>query len=381
MPSPTHPFTTTENRAMNEATQPATALAVPQPPRRDLSGITLSTASVFDANDSFELGWRMAGALSSGSNLPEAYCQFNLKGGKWEENPAAKGNCLIAIELANRLRTSPLLVIQNLYLVKGKPSFSGAFIIALINSARGPDGQLLFKRLQFEWCGDPTKMAAGWKVRAWTIENATGERLVGAWITFDMVKGEGWLSNGKWTNMPEQMGMYRAATFWGRSFAADILYGLNETSELEDIQGEFTRVPTGGERAADLNRRLEQADREERQATEADERHAAAAAAAYGTSKAFSEGGGDTVLKDKPIRRPRRTKAQMEAAEAAKSDHANTGTEGDGSPGDADSEDEQSAAAAHTDAPADGGQPDHEHHAPQQDPAQPASGGNLFSIE
>ena len=34
-------------------------------------------------------------------------------------------NCLIAIDIANRMRISPLLVAQNLYVIKQKPAWSG----------------------------------------------------------------------------------------------------------------------------------------------------------------------------------------------------------------------------------------------------------------
>lgn len=355
---------------MNEAAEKTTtALAVPQQ-RRDLSGVSLSTASVFDANDSFELGWRMASALASSSNLPEAYCQFIQKNGQWIDNPAAKGNCLIAIELANRLHLSPLMVIQNMHMVKGKPGFPGAFIIALINSARGPDNQLLFKRLQFDWKGDPTKFGPGWGVRARSIENATGDALVGVWITYEMVKGEGWLSNTKWTNMTEQMGMYRAASFWGRVFAPDIILGLHERGELEDIEGEFTHVQPTGARAARLNSRLDDIDHDDDKPTTGSD---------AGVTSA-SDGGGDPVLKDKPARKPRRTKAQIEADERAAKKEPGAALEAEpltavhGS--EPESEDDEEGQEG-----GDAGQPDHEHQAPAQDPAQPASGGNLFNVE
>ena len=45
-------------------------------------------------------------------------------------------NALIAVDLANRSGMSPLTVMQNLYVVKGKPAWSGQFAIALVNASR-----------------------------------------------------------------------------------------------------------------------------------------------------------------------------------------------------------------------------------------------------
>lgn len=35
-------------------------------------------------------------------------------------------DCAIAVDMANRMGLSPMMVMQNLYVVKGKPSWSGA---------------------------------------------------------------------------------------------------------------------------------------------------------------------------------------------------------------------------------------------------------------
>jgi hypothetical protein len=42
-------------------------------------------------------------------------------------------NTMISLEMANRIGASPLAVMQNLYIVHGKPSWSSTFIIASIN--------------------------------------------------------------------------------------------------------------------------------------------------------------------------------------------------------------------------------------------------------
>ena len=41
-------------------------------------------------------------------------------------------NCLIALDMANRMNIAPLLIMQNLYIIKGKPAWSGQFCISAV---------------------------------------------------------------------------------------------------------------------------------------------------------------------------------------------------------------------------------------------------------
>jgi hypothetical protein len=191
-------------------------------PRQDLvaAGEQQQQVAAFgQSTGEFELAQRQAVALSKSDLVPDIY-----KG-----KPA---NVMIALELAHRLGASPLMVMQNLYVVKGKPSFSGQFLIALVNASPR------FDRLKFEIQGTDPKDKA-YRVRAHAVHVQTGEVCVGAWITWAMIDGEGWAANAKWKNMPEQMFLYRAATFWSRVFAPEISIGLMTREELEDLHGQI----------------------------------------------------------------------------------------------------------------------------------------------
>ena len=63
-----------------------------------------------------------------------------------------------------------------------------------------------------------------------------------------MAKKEGWAtkSGSKWATMPELMIRYRAAAFWGRLYASDLLLGLQTQEEAIDVQQVTVRaeVPT-----------------------------------------------------------------------------------------------------------------------------------------
>ncbi len=172
-------------------------------------------AGFFDAQG-FELLQRVAKAFASSELVPKQY-QGNI------------ANCMIAMDMANRMGVNPLMAIQNLYVVHGMPSWSSKFLVATINAS----GR--FSTLRYEWKGQPKTDEYG--CRAWAIERETGERLDGIWVTWKMASAEGWVNrNGsKWQTMPDQMFLYRAAAFWHRAYAPELGMGLLTVEEAHDI--------------------------------------------------------------------------------------------------------------------------------------------------
>jgi hypothetical protein len=172
-------------------------------------------ADFFDLQG-FELLQRVAKAFASSTLVPAQY-QGNL------------ANCMIALNIARRLKADELMVMQNLYIVHGNPGWSSKFLIACVNTC----GR--FSALRYEWRG--TAGADDFGCRAWAIEKETNERLNGVWIDWKMVKAEGWnsKSGSKWKTMPDQMFVYRAAAFWQRAYAPEISMGLNTAEELADV--------------------------------------------------------------------------------------------------------------------------------------------------
>ncbi|WEH90033.1 hypothetical protein PX669_07425 [Acinetobacter soli] len=71
---------------------------------------------------------------------------------------------------------------------------------------------------------------------AWAIERETGERLESSKITIEMAVKEGWYTKegSKWQTMSEQMLRYRAASFFGRVYAPELLMGLRSAEEEQD---------------------------------------------------------------------------------------------------------------------------------------------------
>lgn len=166
----------------------------------------------FNSNSSWELAQRIGKAFAASSLVPQQY-QGNL------------ANCIVALEMANRMGASPLMVMQNLYIVHGNPGWSSKFLIASFNQC----GR--FSALRYEWNPDRTGC------RAWAVEKATGERIDGPLVTLAMAKDEGWStkSGSKWKTMPELMLMYRSAAFLIRTYAPEISMGLRSDDEIIDM--------------------------------------------------------------------------------------------------------------------------------------------------
>jgi len=138
-------------------------------------------------------------------------------------------NVMIALELANRVGASPLMVMQNLYIVHGKPAWSSQFLIATLNAS----GK--FSSLRYE-----EDEANGGRTRAVATEKKSGEVCYGAWVSMEMAKAEGWegKTGSKWKTMPELMRRYRAAAFFTRQFAPEISMGINSYEEAVEISSQ-----------------------------------------------------------------------------------------------------------------------------------------------
>lgn len=177
--------------------------------------------AVFSSAGAFEAAQRMAKALSSSTLVPKDF-----------RGPEGMPNCLIALELASRIGASAFMVMQSMYVVHGKPGWSSQFLIGTVNTS----GK--FTPLRFRFEGKPG--SDDWGCRAIAKDKATGEECVGALITIKMAKAEGWATKqgSKWLTMPEQMLMYRAASFWTRVYAPEVSLGIMTTEEASDVYGD-----------------------------------------------------------------------------------------------------------------------------------------------
>lgn len=175
--------------------------------------------NIWNNQDLYKIAINQAKVLASSDLVPE---------GTYKGKAA---NCLIALDMAYRMNMSPLNVMQNLFIVKGKPGWSGQYCIAAINAC----GR--FSPLEFIRLVDKDGNTTGYYAQATNV--VTGKICESSPVTWDMVKAEGWYdkSGSKWKTMPDQMFKYRCAAFFARTFCPEVLNGLQTVEELRDVRG------------------------------------------------------------------------------------------------------------------------------------------------
>lgn len=172
------------------------------------------------AERSFALVQREATAMANSSLVPKEF-QGNV------------ANCLIALNLARRIGADPLMVVQNLDVIHGRPSFRATFLIACLNQC----GR--FTPLRYRITGEGKDRTCV----AIANDMKTGEEYEGPPVSIQMAHDEGWAtkSGSKWKTMPDLMLRYRAAAFFARTTAPEVAMGLYTSDELEEIH----HAPTG----------------------------------------------------------------------------------------------------------------------------------------
>jgi hypothetical protein len=163
----------------------------------------------------FETTQRMAKLLASSQIVPQSY----------------RGNvadCVVAIDMANRMGLLPIVVMQNSQIVHGNFSWKGTACKAMIDSC----GR--YTKTRYVEVGERGKDTWGYYLEA---IDKDGEDIKGVTVTIDMAKKEGWYGkNGsKWQTMPELMLQYRASAFFLRTQCASLAMGFLTAEENEDI--------------------------------------------------------------------------------------------------------------------------------------------------
>jgi hypothetical protein len=165
----------------------------------------------------FELLQRQAKLLSTSTLVPKEF-QGNM------------ANCCIGLNIAKRLGADPFMVLQNIDIIHGRPSFRATFLIAMVNAS----GR--FSPIKFRMEGDDMKRSCV----ATATDKETGEMVEGPAVSMEMAKAEGWSTKAgsKWVTMPELMLRYRSAAFFARIYAPDITLGMMTSDEASDIPSE-----------------------------------------------------------------------------------------------------------------------------------------------
>lgn len=136
-------------------------------------------------------------------------------------------NCFIGVQLAMRMEIDPFMLLQNLYIVHGKPGIEAKLAIALCNSKKVFRGPIRY-RLEGE--------GKARQCTAYATDRETGETLEET-VTFEMAEKEGWVSKSgsKWQSLPDLMLKYRSAMWLIRTTCPEVLMGMHSKDELEDM--------------------------------------------------------------------------------------------------------------------------------------------------
>lgn len=138
-------------------------------------------------------------------------------------------NCYIALDMANRMGVPVMMVMQNLYVVQGRPSWSGTAIASMVqNSGKFDDVELIYTGQEG---------TDSWGAYVTAKSKKSGKTLKGATVTIGTAKAEGWYakSGSKWKTMPELMLCYRAYAWFARQHCPDLMMGLQSNDEIEDV--------------------------------------------------------------------------------------------------------------------------------------------------
>lgn len=183
----------------------------------------LAPVTVWTDKKQFDQLLRAANMLSQTSIIPATYQ------GKPQD-------CFVAIEMANRMGVSPLVVMQNMYVVKGKPAWAGQACTMFINSC----GK--FTQVKHVYTGEKGTDSRGCYVTATRISD--GIQVNGVEVTIAMAKAEGWTANTKWRTMPELMLAYRASAFFARVHCPEALMGVQLADEIYDADANRSATRT-----------------------------------------------------------------------------------------------------------------------------------------
>lgn len=238
---------------MNELAKTNSGMVAIQPSQAQ------AVVNFFDPSQ-FETMQRVCKMFASSELVPDMYKAS-------EKNPIEKAisNCMIAIEIAQRIGASPLMVMQNMVPIYGKPSWSSKFLVATVNTCgrfnplqyRFTEKGMLGMVDYTDYVWDNTtrskkpvaKQFDGKKIMdiecvAYTTAKGSDQILESSPVSLRLAIKEGWYTkNGsKWQTMAKQMLMYRAASFWTSAYAPELSMGMRTVEEQQDIYTDFEEI-------------------------------------------------------------------------------------------------------------------------------------------
>lgn len=303
----TDPIPTTRKPHMSANPQAANTASLTELRASNLAPVVLPTGpdQLVDmfSERGFQLAQRIGKAFATSDAVPVQFRQQIPKkerggGVVMVDNPAAIGNCLVAIETARAVGMSITAVMQQANVIEGRLTWSGKFVIAAIN-ASGRFTPLRFQIRNLGRIKATYREKQGWnkdkggfdfkdvtieveniQCIAWALPRGAQEPRVtpeqlreyqgrqldlfkalglpvveSAPVSIKMAVEEGWYgkSGSKWqTEMAHLMLQYRSGSFFGNIHAPDIVMGMGRTTE--EIADVIDITPDGTVHVDELRR-------------------------------------------------------------------------------------------------------------------------------
>lgn len=191
------------------------AIAEHRPPQ------IVQAVGIFGSPDKFEHAQRVAKVFSESALVP-GHFQGKL------------ANCLIALNIADRMGEDPLTVMQNLAIVSGKPCWQTQYMIARANKSG-----VFASRITWAAEGKAEALAVTASAKL-----ADSGEVVSVAVSMAMAKADGWLKNAKYQSMPEHMLRWRSAAMLIRLYAPEVMLGIQSVEEVEDVSSGAARDVT-----------------------------------------------------------------------------------------------------------------------------------------
>ena len=173
--------------------------------------------------------WRIAKMFAASSFIPD---HFRNK----------PGDCLIAIEMANRMGEDPLMLMQQSFMVSGRPGWSTQFMIARANTRAGFKSKIRWRieelepaRLDGQGRATDNPMAGYENIRVVAYSTDQHGEVIEGEVDTHMAIGENWIKNNKYQTMFRHMMRWRAAAFLIRLYAPEVMMGMLTTEEMATL--------------------------------------------------------------------------------------------------------------------------------------------------
>lgn len=158
-------------------------------------------------------------------------------------------NCTVALLLAEQMQENPIMIMQNIYFVHGRPGWITQYMIARANNSgkfRGPlrwrsegEGDTLAVTCAAKPIDDPDEPVEI------TISMKTA--VESGWTQYYDKERKQWKPQPRWSTpgMAEQMLRWRSASWLIRLYAPEVMFGLPTVDELEDTMKDVTPPKPG----------------------------------------------------------------------------------------------------------------------------------------